>query len=600
MAQIKITALGGLGENGKNMYVVEVDGQIFIFDAGLKYPDIDMYGVDAVVPDISYLIANKDKIVGIFLSHGHEDNIGAIPYLLRNVQANVYGTHFTISLIENLLIANKMDIKKYRLYRINETKCLLFKNLQIKFFNTSHSIPESLGICLYTSDGVIVYATDFNFMPTNENRYETNFSRLTDLGKENVLALMSESVGTSTIGRISNDSLLEHNFNNVLTYAKNRIIIGAYSSDLIRIQKIIDLAVIKLRKIAFVGNKGEKVVETAILNNYLRIPTGYLVSTEDIPNINDNELVIIVHGQREEVYTMMAKMSFGEDPRLQLQASDQIIFICPPVSGTEKLTTDVVNTLYRNGLELTIYDKDILRSSHASRDDLKLMYNLIKPKYIIPIKGEYRHMYEQMLVAKESGFDRSNIILLDNGEVIKFLDGKKETTELVPVGNVFVDGSLIGDVNEDVIKERESLSTEGVLIINVYYDIRERKLIKAPIINSKGIVGKMEDGELQNQIKTLTTRIFENALWKKNYSLDSTKQTIVDELSRLLFKMTKHRPLIMIIPIDASQLVKNENSENDKVILKKKNMTKTSPSKKNPSKKNSKTPGIKKEKNQKN
>lgn len=555
MANIKITALGGLGENGKNMYIVEVDELIFILDAGLKYPDIDMYGVDAVVPDLSYLIQNKDRIAGIFVSHGHEDNIGAIPYILRNIQTNVYGTHFTISLIETLLVNNKMDIKKFRLYRINETKVLNFKNVKVKFFNTSHSIPESVGIALYTEDGIIVYATDFNFMPTTEVKYQTSFSKLTDFGKEKVLALMVESVGTSAIGRISNDMLLEHNYNNALTHASSRMVVAAYSSDLIRIQKIIDLSIAKGRKIALVAHKGEKVVETAILNNYLRIPNDSFVKTEDIENVDQDNLVVIVHGKREETYTMLVRMALGEDKLLTLHQDDQIILICPPVSGTERIATDAINTLYRNGFELTIYDKDVLRSSHASRDDLKLIFNMVKPEYIIPIKGEYRHLYEAMLIAKESGYERSHVLLLDNGEVVNFESGKRGETTKVKVGDIFVDGSLIGDVNEDVIKEREALSTDGAVIMNIYYDLRQRKVVEDPIITSKGIVGQMSNEELVNKISVLAKTMFENALWKKNYSLEDTKSRITEEVTKQLFRSTRHRPLVIIVPIDVNNLV---------------------------------------------
>jgi len=560
MANVKIMALGGLGENGKNMYLVEASDMIFILDAGLKYPDIDMFGVDAVVPNINYLIENKNRIAGIFLSHGHEDNIGAIPYLLRNVQASVYATHFTISLIENLLVSNNMDFTEYRLYRINENKSLKFKDIQVSFFNTSHSIPESVGIVINTLDGAVVYATDFNFMPTNENKYETNFSKLTTLGKENVLALMTESVGTSTIGRINNDMLLEHNFNNVLTYAKKRIIVGAYSSDLSRIQKIIDLSILKGRKICLIGYRGEKLVETAILNNYLRIPQKSRIAVDKINEYDPSEEVIIVHGQREEVYTMLVKMSFKEDENLALDATDEVILMCPPVSGTEKLTTDAINTMYRNGLELIIFDKDVLRSSHASRDDLKLIYNLVKPKYIIPIKGEYRHMYEQMLVAKESGFNRNRVLLLDNGEVANFVDGVVKEYTNIPVGDIFVDGSLIGDVNEEVIKERETLSTEGIVIINIYYDIRKRTVEDIPSIKSRGVVGKMEDKELVEKIKTLSKSIFENSLWKKNYSIDTTTKKISDEITRLIFRITKHKPLVIISSVDVTHLV-SQNKE---------------------------------------
>lgn len=553
MANIKIMALGGLGENGKNMYIVETPDFIFILDAGLRYPDIDMYGVDAVVPNLTYLIENKKKIAGIFVSHGHEDNIGAIPYLLRNIPTNVYGTHFTISLVENLLTANKMDIKKYKLYRINESKVLTFKDIQVKFFNTSHSIPESVGISLHTSDGVIVYATDFNFMPSSEEHYTTSFSKITDLGKENILALLSESVGTSSIGRITNDILLEHNFNNILTHAKKRIIVSAYSSDLSRIQKIIDLSLSYQKKIAFIGHKGERVVQTAIKNNYLKIPETSFVSLKPYDEENKNEsddLVVIVHGQREEAYSMLVKMVLGEDKYIHLNPDDQVVIMCPPVSGTEKLATDAINTLYRYDCTLTIYDRSILRSSHASRDDLKLLYTILKPKYIIPIKGEYRHMYEQLLVAMDSGYSRNKVLLADNGETLHFVDGIAKERGAVPVGDVFVDGSLIGDVNEEVIKDRETLATGGAILITIYYDIRSRKITKEPILVSKGMVGKIEEQELATKISDLTKRMFENALWRKNYSLDQTKKSISEEISRLVYRTTKYKPLVIPICIE--------------------------------------------------
>ena len=561
MANLKIMALGGLGEDGKNLYVVENDECIFILDAGLRYPDIDMYGVDAVVPDISYLIERKNKIAGIFVSHGHEDNIGAIPYLLRNLPINVYGTHFTISLIETLLTDNKMDIKQFRLYRINENKVLNFKGTKVEFFNTTHSLPESIGVAIHTPDGTIIYATDFNFAPTSDEHYTTSFSKISDLGKGKVLALMSESVGTTSLGRVNNDMMLEHNFNNILTHDKGRIIVTAYSSDLKRIQKIINLAIEENRKIAFVGYKGVKFVETAMLNNYLKVPEQNLVTLKPYSEVNHNDsdnLVVIVHGKREEAYSMLTKMVLGEDKYIHLTTNDQIIIMCPPVSGTEKLATNAINTLYQYDMNLTVYDRTILRPSHATSDDLKLLYSILKPKYIIPIKGEYRHMYEQLLVAQDFDYDRSRILLTDNGEILNFKDGKPIERSKIKVGDIFVDGSLTGDVNEEVIKDRETLSTDGALIITMYYDIRQRKVVKKPNVISKGIVGKMEDEELTKKVCELSKSIFENSLWRKNYSLEQAEKTINDEIARLIFRMTKHKPLIVFVPIEINGL-KNKN-----------------------------------------
>lgn len=557
MANLKIMALGGLGENGKNLYIVENDDYIFILDAGLRYPDIDMYGIDAVVPDLNYLIEHKNKIAGIFVSHGHEDNIGAIPYLLRNIPMNVYGTHFTISLVENLLVDNKMDIKKYRLYRINENKVLTFKNTKIEFFNTTHGIPESVGIVINTQDGAVVYATDFNFAPTNEEHYTTSFSKITDLGKKKVLALLSESVGTTSLGRVNNDMMLEHNFNNALTHTHGRIIVAAYSSDLKRIQKIINLVISAGRKLAFVGDKGERFVETAMLNNYLKVPEDKLVKLKPYSESIDedfSDLVVIVHGQREEVYSLLLKMVLKENRYVHLDPSDKIIVMCPPVSGTEKFVTDAINTLYRYDMNMTVYDRTILRPSHATGDDLKLLYSVLKPKYIIPIKGEYRHMYEQWLVAESFGYPRDKVILADNGESLNFKDGHLTSRGCEHVGDIFVDGSLIGDVNEAVIKERETLSSDGTVVMTVYYDIRKRIVLSIPRLITKGLVGKLEDKELSKNVCDLAKSIFENSLWRKNYSLELTTDKISDEVSRLIFRATKHKPLVIIVPIEVNGL----------------------------------------------
>ncbi|MCM1259558.1 MAG: ribonuclease J [Prevotella sp.] len=557
MAKINIFALGGLGENGKNMYVVEVNEHIFILDAGLKYPDIDMYGVDAVIPDISYLIENKDRIEGIFISHGHEDHINALPYLLKQIPTRVYGTHFTICLIENLLSGNKMNIKNYKLFRVNENKILTFGKVTVSLFNTTHSIPESVAISIATEDGSIVYCTDFNFGPIPFGKYQTSFDKITEIAKRPVLALMSESIGAGTVNRIKNDSLLEHTYKNILVNAEGRIIVSAYSSDLSRIQKIINMSVERGKQIAIVGRVAEKIIDVAIKSHYLDIPKEALVTLQPYQEIdesqNRNDLVVIVAGVRNEPYTLLMRMAMGEDKLVNIGPKDTAVIMCPPIPGTEKASIDALNMLYRYDVNVHILGKDVLRSAHADKEDLKLLYAMLKPKYILPVKGEYRHMYEQSIVASDAGWDKDHILLLDNGEVAEFENGKLTNRFSIPSGDLFVDGSLMGSVDEQVIKNREALAEEGAIILTINYDIRQRKVISCADIVTKGLSTKLNINELSQQLNTLATRMMNNQLIKKNFSLENAEKTINEEVQKLVFRLIKKRPVILTMLIEISK-----------------------------------------------
>lgn len=554
MANIKIMALGGLGENGKNLYVVEVNTRIFILDAGMKYPDIDMYGIDQVIPNIDYLIKNKHNIEGIFISHGHEDHIGAVPYLLKHLQTKVYGTHFTISIIEKRLIENKMNIKNFKLYRINANRVMNFGDVTVSFFNTTHSIPESVGISINTKDGSIVYCTDFNFSSLTSGTYQTSYDKITDLGKKKVLAVLSESINAGSIGRIANDSLLEHNFKHILVKNKGRVFVGAYSTDLIRIQKIIDLAIEEGRKICILSKKSETIIKVAEESKYINLPEAsklYIdeLSKEEIAALNN--VVFIVTGFRNEPYTALVKMLIDENYSIKLTPKDALILMCPPVPGIEKQASDAINTLYEYDAHLSIFDKTILRSQHASPEDLKTLYAMLKPSYIIPVKGEYRHMYEQYLVAKSVGYDKSNVCLLDNGEVLTFINGELSPEhETVNAGDIFIDGSSIGVVDNDVIAERVNLAEEGVIFIHLALDMRLRKIVGKISITTKGFSHSFTNDELTNIISGLVEKMINNYLKKKSWNLDDVKTGISEEVKKLLFRYTRHRPIVVPVILE--------------------------------------------------
>ncbi|MCK9536532.1 MAG: ribonuclease J, partial [Bacilli bacterium] len=461
MSVIKFFALGGLGESGKNIYIVDVDDKIFILDCGLKFPSFDLYGIDAVIPDISYLIKNKERIQGIFLSHGHEDHIGALPELLKKINTAVFGSRFTMALAELALVDAGMPVEDYRLYRVTDDKILFFGNIKVHFFALSHSVPETFGITIMTENGALVYAPDFSFTHNNDRRYQTSYQKIVETAQGGVLALFSESLGAGNLNRVTNDYILVHHINDILQSAK-RVIFSMFSDDLQRIQKIINISVEKKRRIAIIGKKAQKTINIALKNDYLNIPSDRLVNLKYITDDNKNDeedLVVIVTGNRHEPYYNLQRMSTGQDRLIEITNRDHIVVISEPRTGTERLAQKVIGLLHRLDAKVTIIPKDILQSSHANSEDLKLLYAMLKPKYVIPINGEYRHQCQQYDIALEAGFRKENVILIGNGEIVSFVDGELAAKgDKIPVGDVLVDGSFVGDINEVVLKDREFLS----------------------------------------------------------------------------------------------------------------------------------------------
>ncbi|MFA5542878.1 MAG: ribonuclease J [Bacilli bacterium] len=553
MSKIKFFALGGLAENGKNMFICEVDDRIFILDAGLKYPSVDLYGVDAVIPDISYLIENKDRVQGLFITHGHEDHIGAVPELLKELNIGVYGTHFTISVLEDLLQDNDMKISDYRLYRINEEKIMKFGNVQVHFYYVSHSIPEAVNIAIKTDDGFIVYAPDFTFDVNSDSRYRISFSKIGEIASGGVLALASESIGTSNINRVTSDINMVYAISDALQSPK-RVIFSTFSSDLDRIQKIINVSVENNRRIAIIGRKAQKIVNIAMNSGYLKIPDENLVNLRYIDDKNtndDDDLVVIVTGNRHEPFYMLQRMCRGQDRLIKIKENDKVVTVTPPVPGTERMAARTIDILYKAGAEVIEIKKDLLKSSHASREDLKMLYNMLKPKYIIPVIGEYRHQFTQKQVALESGYSEGKIIILENGEIAEFNDKEySKSSNRISHGDVLVDGSIVGDINEYVLKDRELLAQEGLVIITIAIDARNKKILSGPEIITKGLVLSEEFTEMLEDFKIDATEVVYNDFKKKYIDWSKLKNDVRDVVSKALYRRMKKRPIIMTNIID--------------------------------------------------
>ncbi|MFA5067709.1 MAG: ribonuclease J, partial [Candidatus Izemoplasmatales bacterium] len=426
MSQIKFFALGGLGENGKNLYCLEINEKILVLDAGLKHPSGDLLGVDAIVPDIGYLEARKQDVIGILLSHAHDKHVGAIPMLIKTIPAPVFGTKYTIAVIKDMLKDGKYNPDQYDLRVIDRSQPLQFSDFQVEFFSTTHSIPESSGFAIITEDGVIVYATDFTFDQNMGSFYQTDFVKLTKYQNMGVLALLSESSGALSIGHSTTDYQLTHTLRETFQKAKKRVIVAMYSTELSNIQKVINEAVLADKKLSIIGRKAQRLVDIGETLGYIQIPKGRLVNLKFIDETNDNDfddVVFLVTGERHEPFFMLQRMGKAIDRLLHLKADDTVLMLCPPIIGTEKIAAKTYDALLKIGLNLIRVDKKHLSFFHASTEDIKLLYSLLRPKYIVPITGEFRYQLAQKQLAKEYGYPEDNIVLIDNGEVITFTDG---------------------------------------------------------------------------------------------------------------------------------------------------------------------------------
>ncbi|MCK9470781.1 MAG: ribonuclease J [Bacilli bacterium] len=553
MANIKFCALGGLGENGKNLYILDVDNMIFILDAGTKHPSFDLYGIDTVIPDISYLLENKNRIQGIFLSHGHADHIGAVPEILKSINVGVYGTNFTMSLVELELAEAGMNVEDYRLYRINIEKNYTFGNIIVNFYSTSHSVPESCGIAIKTSDGALVYAPDFNFASNTDPKYQVSFGRLVDVAKNGVLALFSESLGAGNIGRAADDYAMLHHVNDVVQKS-NRVIFSMFSNELQRIQKVINVCIANNRRIAVIGLKVQKTINVGMKNGYLKIPEDKLVTlkymTDEIKN-DDNDLAIIITGNRHEPYYTLQRMTTGVDRLIKIKEDDQVVIISQPMPGTEILAQKVIGLLYRQNAKVNIIPKSLLQSSHADSEDLKLLYNMLKPKYIVPVVGEYRHQVMQKQIAMDAGYPEERIVLLDNGDLISFEHGQLLTNkQKIKSGDVLVDGSFVGDINEVVLRDREMLSHDGLILVVITIDARVKKIIAGPKVVLKGFMAGVTAEEVIESIKETTEAIITNHFSKKYIDWNEIKNDLRDSVNKIVYKMTKKSPIIMPTVID--------------------------------------------------
>ncbi|KAB2337566.1 ribonuclease J [Cytobacillus depressus] len=543
---IKIIALGGVGEFGKNMYLVEVDGDIFVLDSGLMIPENEMFGIDIVIPDFTYLIQNKERVKGIFLSHGHEDHIGAISYILREMNVPVYGTKLTLALAKA-----KMKEQDYKgptnFVEIQSSEIVNFDSADVSFFHTTHSIPDSIGICIHTSEGSIVYTGDFKFDQAASSFYKPEIGKMARIGEEGVLCLLSDSTEADKPGYTQSEAKVVSQVTNAFYNAPGRIIAASFATDLIRIQHIFDAAFESGRKVAVVGRASQSAFEIALQLGYLAVPEDLLIPLAEISQYSNDEIVILTTGSQGEPVEVLQKMAKQTHKQINIQKGDTVLLAATPLRGSEVIIFKTIDMLYRAGATVISGKGAFNTSSHGSQEELKFMINLINPKFFIPVHGEFRMLKAHAKVAKECGMSDEHIYIPEKGEVIEIKDSRIRPAGRIPSGNILIDGSGIGDVGNIVLRDRRLLSQDGILLVVVTLNKKEKKISAGPEIISRGFVYVRESEELLVEATKIVRDIVEKSISKETFDWLGIKQDMRDELNQYLFEKTKRRP--MILPI---------------------------------------------------
>ncbi|MDH9851256.1 ribonuclease J [Staphylococcus epidermidis] len=543
---IRIIPLGGVGEIAKNMYIVEVDDEMFMLDAGLMFPEDEMLGVDIVIPDIQYVIENKERLKGIFLTHGHEHAIGAVSYVLEQIDAPVYGSKLTIALVKEAMKARNIK-KKVRYYTVNHDSIMRFKNVNVSFFNTTHSIPDSLGVCIHTSYGSIVYTGEFKFDQSLHGHYAPDLKRMAEIGDEGVFALISDSTEAEKPGYNTPENIIEHHMYDAFAKVKGRLIVSCYASNFVRIQQVLNIASQLNRKVSFLGRSLESSFNIARKMGYFDIPKDLLIPINEVENYPENEVIIIATGMQGEPVEALSQMARKKHKIMNIEEGDSIFLAITASANMEVIIADTLNELVRAGAHIIPNNKKIHASSHGCMEELKMMLNIMKPEYFVPVQGEFKMQIAHAKLAAETGVAPEKIFLVEKGDVISYNGKDMILNEKVQSGNILIDGIGVGDVGNIVLRDRHLLAEDGIFIAVVTLDPKNRRIAAGPEIQSRGFVYVRESEELLKEAEEKVRKIVEEGLQEKRIEWSEIKQNMRDQISKLLFESTKRRP--MIIPV---------------------------------------------------
>ncbi len=549
---VKVAMLGGIGEIGKNLAMIEYEDDIIVIDCGLGFPDDDMLGVDLVIPDTAYLEDNVDRIRGVFLTHGHEDHIGAIPYLLKNIDVPIYGTRLTIGIVTRKLSEHELDFTP-RLYTVQAGDTVSAGKLSVEFIRVNHSIADSCAIAIHTPQGIIVHSGDFKLDLTPIDGDIMDIARLGELGKEGVLLLMCESTNAERPGYTPSEVTVGKSLDNIFQrYRKKRIVIATFSSNVYRVQQIIDNSIACGRKVALTGRSMLNIVETANSLGYMKIPEGTLIDISEIKRFKPNELTIITTGSQGEPMSALYRMAYSEHAQIELGPEDLVVLSANAIPGNEKKINNIVNEFMKRGVE--VFRDQALGvhvSGHACAEELKLMHALTKPKFFMPIHGEYKHLSAHRDLARSMGQNPNHIFIGEVGQVLEVTAKKAAWNGTVPAGKLLVDGYGVGDVGNIVLRDRRHLGEDGIIIVTAAISMDAGIILNGPEIVSRGFVYVRENEELITKLRDIAYETIEKALDRHVYEWGQIKKNVSDALARYIYQLTHRRPMILPIILEA-------------------------------------------------
>ena len=561
---IKIIPFGGVRENGKNMYAVEIEDQIFILDTGLKYPENELMGIDVVIPDWEYLREHKDKIVGVFLTHGHADSIGALPYFLMDFNVPVFGSEMTIALAK-LAVKNHKEVKKFNDFHVVDASTAIdFNDVTVSFFQTTHTIPETLGVVLETKAGNIVYTGDFKFDQTAKKGYQTDLARLAEIGSQGVLALLSDSAGAGITGASAREQDIGEYIKETFKYQNGRIIVASVASNIMRVQQIINAAVAVGRKIVLSGKDIEQIIDTAMSLGKLHLPDDLFISRKEAEKLEPKQVVILETGKMGEPIKSLQQIANGDNPNLQLTGTDLVFVTTTPSYAQETEVQKTKDMIYRTGAEVKFISDDLNPSGHANQNDEQLMLNFMKPKFFIPIQGEFRLLDRHAELADEVGIPKENIFLVNKGDILTYKNDKFYVGEHIDVSNTMIDGTGVGDIGNIVLRDRRVLSEDGIFVVVATIDRKKKKIVARPQITSRGFVFVKTNRQLMQQSADLVEKIVQENLDQKEFDWSHLKQDVRDKLNRFLFDQTKRHPVILPVIMEVNQHAKKAKNSTEK------------------------------------